>query len=88
MYGVLIDQKKFGMDRDTLREQLAKNGIDTRDFFYPPEEQPVLKNIVKSEKFANAAYAGHNGLYLPSGLAITETQIDYVVETIKKIAGK
>lgn len=89
MYGVLIDPKKFVMNRDSLRERLAKEGIDTRDFFYPPEEQPVLKNVIlESENFANAAYAGHNGLYLPSGLAITEDQIDYVIETVKKIAGK
>ena len=85
MYAVLIEPEKFGMTRDTLREALAKNGVETRDFFYPPEEQPVLKKILRNEKFKNAAYAGHNGLYLPSGLAITDEQIDYVIECIKKI---
>ncbi len=88
MYAVLVEPKKFGMGRDVLRKALAKNGIETRDFFYPPEEQPVLKNIIGDEKFPNAARAGHHGLYLPSGLAITEAQIDYVIACIKKISGK
>ncbi len=86
MYAVLVDEKKFGMNRDTLRAKLKESGVSTRDFFYPPEEQPVLKNIIGLEKFPNAAFAGRNGLYLPSGLAITEKQLDYVVEKIKAIA--
>ncbi|MDO8482910.1 MAG: DegT/DnrJ/EryC1/StrS family aminotransferase [bacterium] len=86
MYAVLVDEKKFGMNRDTLRIKLKEKGIDTRDFFYPPEEQPVLKNIIGLEKFPNAAFAGKNGLYLPSGLAITEKQLDYVIGTIRAIA--
>lgn len=86
MYAVLVDEKKFGMGRDALRTKLKEKGIDTRDFFYPPEEQPVLKNIIGQEKFPNAVYAGQNGLYLPSGLAITEKQLDYVVGVIRAIA--
>lgn len=88
VYAILIDAEKFGMDRDPLKTALKERGIGTRDFFYPPEEQPVLKDIVGNEKFPNAAYAGHNGLYLPSGLALTEAQIDYVIASIKKIAQK
>ncbi len=88
VYGILIDEKSFGMNRDDLRKALEKKGVGTRDFFYPPEEQPVLKNIVGKEKFPNASYAGHNGLYLPSGLAITEKQIDYVVRCVKDLSKK
>ena len=86
VYAVLIDPKKFSVNRDTFKKLLQDEGIGTRDFFYPPEEQPVLKNIIGKETFPNAAYAGHTGLYLPSGLAITEAQIDYVIEKIKSIA--
>jgi len=86
MYAILIDPKKFGMDRDALKTALKEKGVDTRDFFYPPEQQPVLKPIIGKETFPNAAYAGKNGLYLPSGLALTNEQINYVIESIKKIA--
>lgn len=86
MYAVLVDEKKFGMNKDTLRTKLKENGISTRDFFYPPEDQPVLKRIIGQEKFPNAAFAAQNGLYLPSGLAITKKQIDYVSKAIRAVA--
>ncbi|MCR4311543.1 MAG: DegT/DnrJ/EryC1/StrS family aminotransferase, partial [Candidatus Taylorbacteria bacterium] len=86
VYAILIDPKKFPVNRDGLRKLLAEANIGTRDFFYPPEDQPVLRNIIGNDKFPNSAYAGQNGLYLPSGLTITQEQIDYVIEQIKKIA--
>ena len=86
MYAVLVDEKKFGMNRDALKIKLEEHGISTRDFFYPPEDQPVLKSLIGNERFPNAVFAGQNGLYLPSGLAIKEKQIDYVVKTIRSIA--
>ncbi|MBI2476185.1 MAG: DegT/DnrJ/EryC1/StrS family aminotransferase [Candidatus Taylorbacteria bacterium] len=86
MYATLVDEKKFGLSKDALRAKLKEKGVDTRDFFYPPEEQPVLKEIIGGERFPNAAFAAQNGLYLPSGLAITEKQIDYVSSTIRAIA--
>ncbi len=86
MYGIVIDKKNFGMSKDELRAKLKESGIDTRDFFYPPEDQPVLKKFVKGEKFPNARYLADNGLYLPSGLAITTKQIARVVRVIRGLA--
>ncbi|MBU6390488.1 DegT/DnrJ/EryC1/StrS family aminotransferase [Patescibacteria group bacterium] len=88
MYGIVVDQKKFGKSRDELRSALAEQGIETRDFFYPPEEQPVLKNVIGNEKFPNASFLGQNGLYLPSGLAITKDQIERVIKALRAIAGR
>ena len=86
MYAIVIDETLFGMSRNDLREKLKEQGIDTRDFFYAPEDQPVLKDIIKGETFPNAKYLGDHGLYLPSGLALTPEQIAYVIERIKAIA--
>jgi len=89
VYAILLDPKKFGIDKNTLRQKLQEKGIGTRDFFYPPEEQPALRGIINNnEKFPNTKYASENGLYLPSGLAITKTQIKYVVTTILNIQSK
>jgi len=85
MFGILV-HKEFGMSRDQLRKKLKAQGIDTRDFFYPPEDQPLLKHIIGKQKFPNANYLGQNGLYLPSGLAITEKQINIVCKAIKTLA--
>lgn len=85
MYGIIIDEDKFGIDRDALRDKLKQDGIDTRDFFYAPEDQPLLKDIIGSQTFPNTKFLSANGLYLPSGLAITEKQIKFVCAAIKRL---
>lgn len=85
MYGMVVDKDKFGLSRDQLRTKLKAGGIDTRDFFYPPEDQPVLKKQIGNLRFPNAKYLSKNGLYLPSGLAITKQQINKVVKVIKNL---
>ncbi|OGN30020.1 MAG: hypothetical protein A3A33_01705 [Candidatus Yanofskybacteria bacterium RIFCSPLOWO2_01_FULL_49_25] len=83
MYAILVDKKKFGMSKDELRMRLSKMGVDTRDLFYPPEDQPVLSWIIGKQRFPHAGYLAKNGLYLPSGLAITEKQIRAVCASIR-----
>lgn len=85
MYAILIDQEQFGLDRDGLRQALKDQGVDTRDFFYAPSDQPVLKNIIDAERFPNTEFITANGLYLPSGLSLTEEQIKFVCQKIKEI---
>lgn len=85
MYGIVVDKKLFGLSRDQLRNKLKKSGIDTRDFFYAPEDQPVLKKIIRNQKFPNSKYLSEHGLYLPSGLAIKQRQIQRVCKNIRDI---
>ena len=53
MYGILL-KKEFGIAKDRLREELLKEGIDTRSFFIPLHQQPVFHK--KSKKFSNIPY--------------------------------
>ena len=88
MYGVLVDPKKFGMDKDMLRAKLKEQGIDTRDFFYSPTDQPILREKYPNMgTFPNTDLIAQNGLYLPSGLMLTQVQVDYVVAAIRQLAG-
>ena len=83
MYGILIDELAYGMTRDELREVLRKDYfIDTRNFFYPPADQPILET---NEYHMNANYLSRNGLYLPSGLGTRNEDIKYVANTIAKL---
>lgn len=80
MYAILVDPVKFGMSKDELRAQLLDRGVDTRDFFYAPADQPILhskKHFPVTEKIAT------NGLYLPSGLALTDAQIQIVIAKLR-----
>ncbi|MFH1233607.1 MAG: DegT/DnrJ/EryC1/StrS family aminotransferase [Patescibacteria group bacterium] len=85
MYAILIYPKKFGLSRDNLKIELKNRGVDTRDFFYSPSDQPVLKDIINAERFPNTELIASNGLYLPSGLTMTEEKIKFVCQQIKKI---
>ncbi len=85
MYAIRINKDIFGISKDELRMRLLQKGIDTRDFFYPPEDQPILDAIIRGEKFPNAKILAEEGLYLPSGLALTSKQIKYVIKMIYEI---
>lgn len=86
MYSVLIE-KSFGLSRDEFIQKLREKNIDTRTFFIPVNKQPVFRNneMYRSSSFPVAQEISEKGLYLPSGLALTETQILRVCDAIKKL---
>ena len=44
-----------------------------------------MKLFPKNTKFSNAEYLSKNGFYLPSGLGISNREIDFVGNALKKI---
>lgn len=87
MYSVLVE-KEFPLTRDQFVEKLAKNDIETRNFFIPVHQQPGFKKLglFKQERYPVAEALSKTGLYLPSGLGNTEKEIRKVCQVIKKIA--
>ncbi|OEU84749.1 MAG: hypothetical protein BA865_09365 [Desulfobacterales bacterium S5133MH4] len=89
MYGILIDEKGFGSSKEDLKKSLKENyGIDTRDFFYPLHKQPaVLKRgyVDADASMPVSESLWRQGFYLPSSTNLTEEQIDYIVDAIKRI---
>lgn len=83
MYAIRLTTE-FGMSKDELRVKLLAKGIDTRDFFYAPTNQPILKEYLSpDERFPITELIEGSGLYLPSGLAITDEQIDAVIAAVQ-----
>lgn len=80
---VLKDQSK---SIKKIINYLSERKIGTRPFFWPMHEQPVFQKMgyFNNEIFPNAEYIARNGFYLPSGLGITEKEINVVCEAIKK----
>lgn len=79
-----------GLNAEILMRELRKNGIDTRPFFLGLHRQPVLQDLgfFKGEIYPVTERISRQGLYLPSGLTLTEREIDVVVENIKKVLVK
>jgi perosamine synthetase len=87
MYGLLVEAE-FGLTRDQLMRFLKEKGVDTRSFFIPMHLQPVFSSgrlkAKKSGPFPVAEKIALKGLYLPSGLTLTESQIQSVCRQMQK----
>lgn len=85
MYNVVLT-KKSQITRDKFRALLLEQGVDSRTYFYPLSLQPILKHFTApAAKFPVGHHLAKNGLYLPSGLSITNSQIQKVSDVIHRI---
>jgi len=86
VFGILLKNRKF--KRDAVVKKLLNNNIQTRNFFYPMHKQKILKKkkiFSKNMKLPVAEYLSKNGFYLPSGLGISNTEIDFVSKKVNEI---
>jgi perosamine synthetase len=85
MYAVVIGPQ-FGRTRDELAALLAEQGIETRTFFCPMNQQPFLR---KQPGFRDVACPvadrlWTSGFYLPSANKLDEATIGRICDAIKK----
>jgi len=86
MYGVVLD-KASGMDAVDFARRLAEQGIMTRPFFLGMHEQPVFQRmgLFLGEHYPVAELIARQGLYLPSGMTLTEAQLDQVCQAVQRV---
>jgi len=86
MYGVVLEPET-GLNNETFGQALAERGVETRPFFLGLHEQPVFHKmgLFKDEKYPVTEKISRCGLYLPSGLALTDAQMDIVAEKVKEV---
>ena len=89
VYGLVL-KRNSNISLSTFMKKLMKEGVETRNFFWPLHQQPILKKMgfFKKIKLPVAEYLGRNGLYLPTGLSLTVSQQKFVINKIKKITLK
>jgi perosamine synthetase len=77
VFGVVLDDR-VPFDAVEARARLKAKGIDTRHFFWPMHEQPVLRDrgLFANEHCPNAERIARRGFYLPSGVGLTEAEAD------------
>jgi perosamine synthetase len=86
MYAVRVDEARLGLSKDALRARLKERGVDTRDMFYSPSDQPALvARYGTLGPFPNTDRLAQTGFYLPSGLALSDDEIDYVIAQVCEI---
>jgi perosamine synthetase len=84
--GIVLD-KSIRFDAVEMAQRLLLQKVQSRPFFYPMHKQPVFtrRRLFAGEKYPVAEQLANRGLYLPSGMALSEAQIDYTCETVRKI---
>lgn len=86
VYGLVLKDNVL-FDAEEAMRRLAQLGIGTRPFFWPMHEQPVFHKmgLYKGETYPVAELIARRGFYIPSGMALTEAQMEEVAEAVKKL---
>lgn len=84
VYGVVL-RDDSPIDAQEAMAGLARERIGTRPFFWPMHEQPVFleDGLFGGESHPVSERLARRGFYLPSGLALTDDQIDRVAECVR-----
>ena len=85
--GILIN-KNLKIDAKNLSKKLLQYNIETRPFFWPMNQQKILKKLGytnKNEKFQNSDHIAKYGLYLPSGLTLQKKEINDICKIVNSI---
>ena len=86
MVGVVL-RDDVPLDAAAFAAALDARGVETRPFFLGMHEQPAFhaRGLFRGERYPVAERLARRGLYLPSGLALTEGQIDRVCAAVRDV---
>lgn len=84
---VLNDEVPF--EEQECERRLQALGVGTRPFFWPMHEQPVFleQGLFKGERYPVAERIARRGLYVPTGLALTDEDMRYVSVQVHAVLG-
>jgi perosamine synthetase len=85
VYGIVLKNNKI--NGRELMQKLHAEGIGSRAFFYPMHLQPVLQKmgLFLDEHYPVAEHLAQQGIYIPSGLALSRDEMALVSKKLKKV---
>ena len=86
VFGLVLDDDVPFKEQECERRFQAL-GVGTRPFFWPMHEQPVFMRqaMFAGERYPVAERLARRGLYIPSGVALTEKQMEFVAQKVKDV---
>lgn len=86
VFGMVLDDG-HDLDAAEAMRRLADEGVGCRPFFAPMHQQPVLRRLglFDGESHPVSERLYRNGFYIPSGMALTDGEIDRVAEAVWKV---
>ena len=83
-YTILLSQK---ISRDKVIEESKKGGFITRETYKPLHKHPYYSDY-KNQSLPHAEHIGKHGLDIPSSVKLTDEQIVFVANELRKIIKK
>lgn len=86
VYGIVLTEEIPFAAQEAMR-RLSQYKIGTRPFFWCMHEQPIFHKmgLFKGESYPIAENLARRGFYIPSGIALTDEQIERVVDTLREV---
>ena len=83
----LVLDESCGMDAVQMAQALKAKDVETRPFFLGMHEQPVFHDmgLFKGESYRVTERIARQGLYLPSGLALKDDELDQVCAAVHAV---
>lgn len=83
MYTILL-KDPIKLSRDVVMRSLFKSGIETRPVFPLVHRMPAYKNLKEKDRYPMAEHISQKGISLPTHALLTEKDIVYIADTIKR----
>ena len=80
LYGIVLDSRD---ERDFMIQYLHKEGIETRSFFAPINEQPAYKFLNNHNKFKNSSHLAGCGISLPSAASLSSLDQEFIIQHVE-----
>jgi perosamine synthetase len=86
VYGIVLDDG-LPVGVEEVMTRLADRGVGTRPFFWPMHQQPVFcrMGLFAGIRCPVAERLGRRGFYLPSGLTLSDDQIERVAQMLREV---
>jgi perosamine synthetase len=86
VYGIVLNNS-VEFDAAEAMRRLGELGVGSRPFFWPMHEQPVYNRmgLFLGERYPCAERLGRRGFYIPSGLALSDDQIERVAAAMRQV---
>jgi perosamine synthetase len=84
VYGIMIEAA-YGLDRRSVQSELKRHGIETRRFFHPLHQQPIMPQAGVRGTFPRSIELAEKGLYLPSYIGMESATIQRVVKHLARM---
>jgi len=84
-FGIIVNPKEFGVNRDALYDALAKENVMTKKYFYPPVHKLEAYSESAKADLPNTEHVSNNVLCLPIYSYMDEKLIKNICTAIERI---